>query len=306
MATKLKGLFPVGITPFDDQGRIDEASLRRSIEFYVQAGVDGVAHVFNGSEFYALTDEERRLITRVVVQTVGGRVPVMIGVAGVSIQHTIELAKQAEQAGATCVGSMPSYIRQAMSNPQIEQYYRALGAAVSVPVVIQNALAPGGVPMPPDFVARLLREIDHVDYVKEETRNPGRAITAIRQLAGDACQGILGGAGGKYVLDEYRRGACGTMPYPHVPDVQAALWKALEADDWPKARQIFYRLLPLYTMEGRFGPVLCKEILRRRGIISTTTARVPAPAQLDAVDHEELSLILADLRDLFTCHPPCN
>lgn len=304
MGDQFRGLYPVGVTPFDESGAVDERSLKRSIEFYIEAGVNGIAHVLGGSEFFTLTDEERHLITRVVVETVNHRCPVWIGVAGVSIQHTVELAKHAEQSGAAAVVSMPSYIRMPMSQTETEEYYRALGAAVKIPVVFQNALAPSGVPMSAEFVSRLLREIEHIDYVKEETKNPGRMIAAIQLLAGKSCKGILGGAGGRYVLDEYRRGACGTMPYPHVPEVQAAVWTALEANDWEKARSIFLRLLPLYNLESRFGTVLCKEILHRRGVIATTKCRAPGLMPLDAIDQEELSGALADLRGLFTCHPP--
>lgn len=303
MSTQLRGLYPVGITPFDEQGVIDEDSLRRSLEFYIEAGVNGIAHVLGGSEFYTLTDEERRYLTRAVVQIVDGRVPVMIGVGGVSARHAAELAKYAQECGADAVCSMPSYTRMALSLAEIEQYYYAIGEAVSIPVVIQNAAGPFGVPMSAEFLANLMRDIEHVDYVKEETRNPGHMISAILQVAGDACKGVLGGAGGHYLLDEYRRGSCGTMPFPHLPDVQAAIWNALEAGDWEKARQVQYRMMPLYNMEDRFGVVLCKEILRRRGVISSTATRMPSPPPFDSINREELDTVLAGLQDLFTCYP---
>jgi len=304
MSVQLRGLFPVGVTPFDEKGAIDEDSLRRSLEFYIEAGVNGIAHVLGGSEFSTLTDEERRLITRIVTEVVDHRVPVMIGVTGLSPQHAVEMVKYAEQCGADAVVSMPYYTRIPMSPPQIEEYYRALGASVNIPVIIQNAAAPYGVPMSVELLTRLMREIEHVDYVKEETRNPGHMISAVLERAGDVCKGIFGGSGGHYILDEYRRGSCGTMPFPHVPDIHAALWKALEAGEWERARQIHHRLLPLYNMEGRFGGDLCKEILRRRGVISTATTRIPGRAALDEIDQEEVSTILAELHDLFTCYPP--
>ena len=304
MSAQLRGLFPVGVTPFDEQGLIDEDSLRRSLEFYIETGVNGIAHVLGGSEFSTLTDEERRLVTRTVTQVVDHRVPVMIGVAGLSPQHAVELATYAEQCGADAVVSMPCYTRIPMSPPQIEEYYQTLGASVNIPVIIQNAISPYGVPMPAQMLARLMQDIEHVDYVKEETSNPGHMISTVLKLAGDACKGILGGFGGHYILDEYRHGSCGTMPFPHVPDVHAALWNALEDGKREEARRIFHRLLPLYNLEDHFGVALCKEILRRRGVILTATVRIPGRATLDDINHEELSIILTELQELFTCCPP--
>lgn len=304
MSTQLRGLFSVGITPFDEQGLIDEDSLRRSLEFYIEAGVNGIGHVLGGSEFTTLTDEERRLLTRIVIETVDHRVPVMIGVTTGSPQHAVELAIYAEQCGADAVVSMPSCTRIPMSPPQLEEYYQILGKAVNIPVIIQNAGAPFGEPMSADMLTRLIQQIEHVDYIKEETRTPGAMMSAVLEMAGDACKGIFGGGGGFQILDEYRHGSCGTMPFPDIPDIHAALWKALEDGNREEARRIYYRLLPLYFLEGRCGVALCKEILRRRGVISTITMRIPGRLILNEDNHEELSTILTELRDLFTCYQP--
>ena len=158
--------------------------------------------------------------------------------------------------------------------------------------------------MSPEMLTHLMQRIEHVDYIKEETRNTGHMISAVLEMAEDACKGIFGGGGGFHILDEYRRGSCGTLPYPDVPDIHAALWSALEAGEWEKARQIQHRLLPLYNMAGGFGVNLCKEILRRRRVISTATLRIPGRAPLDDIDHEWLTTILAGLQDMFTCYLP--
>jgi 4-hydroxy-tetrahydrodipicolinate synthase len=303
MSATLRGLFPVGITPFDERGLIDEDSLIRSLEFYIEAGANGIAHVLGGSEFSTLTDEERRLVTCIVTRVVDQRVPVMIGVTGLSPQHAVNMARYAEQCGANAVVSMPYYTRIPMSPSQIEEYYLTLGDAVNIPIIIQNAGAPFGVPMPPEMLAHLLQSIEHVDYVKEETNNAGHMISTLLKMASGACKGIFGGSGGHYILDEHRRGSCGTLPFPDVTDIHATLWDALEAGECEKARQIHHRLLPLYIMERCFGVNLCKEILRQRGVISTATLRIPGRILLDDIDREWLATVLVELRDMFTCYP---
>ena len=69
---RMQGVFPILVTPFDEESRIDEDSLRRLIEFNLDAGVDGLG-VALGSEVYKLTEAERGQVTRIVVDQVAGR-----------------------------------------------------------------------------------------------------------------------------------------------------------------------------------------------------------------------------------------
>jgi len=72
--TTMRGVYPILLTPFDEESRIDEESLRRLIEFNVRAGVHGLG-VALGSEVYKLSEAERVQVTRIVVDQVKGRVP---------------------------------------------------------------------------------------------------------------------------------------------------------------------------------------------------------------------------------------
>ena len=73
----VRGIFPILLTPFDDDGRIDEESLRSEVEFTLKAGVHGLGLAL-GSEFLKMTEEERQRVTKVVVDQVRGRVPVVV------------------------------------------------------------------------------------------------------------------------------------------------------------------------------------------------------------------------------------
>ena len=74
-----------------------------------------------------------------------------------------------------------------------------------------------------------------------------------------------GGVGGRYLLDEYRRGACGTMPACEVTDAHVAVWNALESGDQAESRRLFRELLPLLNIEAMYSFVVYKEVLYRRG-----------------------------------------
>jgi len=78
-----RGLFAIPVTPFDEDGQIDEPSLHRVIHFCVESGAHGIVTPVNVSEFTTLSIPERKLITRVAVREAGGAVPVVIGVFAV-------------------------------------------------------------------------------------------------------------------------------------------------------------------------------------------------------------------------------
>ena len=129
---------------------------------------------------------------------------------------------------------------------------------------------------------------------------PGPTMTAVMQQAGKACLGVMGGMGGRYLIDEFRRGACGTMPGCHITDVHVALWSALDSGDMARARDIHTRMLPSLIFEAAYGVAAYKEVLRRRGVIRTTHMRVPARRSFDKYDLQELDEVMTGLSGLMT------
>ena len=116
-------------------------------------------------------------------------------------------------------------------------------------------------------------------------------------------RGVMGGVAGRYLLDEYRRGACGTMPACEMTDVHVQVWEALEAGDERRARDLFNRLLPLLNFEGLM-PGVYKAVLKRRGVIASDYLRHYGGNPLDAADRRELDAILDDMGDLFRVAAP--
>lgn len=296
-----RGVFSIPVTPFTDTGALDVESLERLIAFCLEAGAHGLVAPVNASEFWTLSDQERKVVAETLVRHVAGKIPVVIGVAAGSAPVAVELARHAESIGADAVIAMPPHTRTA-SVDAIFAYYRALSEALSIPIFIQNHDAPGGTRMSAEFVARLVRELPHVDWVKEETWPPGHAIAAEIELSGPKLRGVMGGIAGRYLMDEYRRGACGTMPACEVTDVHVQVWDALEAGQLRQARDLFNRLLPLLNFEA-LAPGVYNTILTRRGVIQSDYLRHFGGNPLDADDRYELDVILHDMSDLFRCAP---
>jgi dihydrodipicolinate synthase/N-acetylneuraminate lyase len=301
-STHWRGVSTIPCTPFTDDGALDLASLRSEVEFCVAAGAHGVVAPVNASEAWTLTDDERRLVAKTIVETVDGRIPVVVGVSAGSATVAVAFARHAEEIGADSVIALPPTGPVAPLKT-IYEFYRALSEAISIPIFIQNHDAPFGTRLGPEFVARLVRELPNVDWVKEETLPPGYAISAEIELAGPKLKGIMGGAAGRYLIDEYRRGAVGTMPACEATDVHVQVWDALESGDERHSRDLFNRLLPLLNFEGG-KPGTYKAVLKRRGVIASDYMRHHSGNPLDAHDRKELDDILADMSDLFRVAPP--
>jgi len=300
--TAWRGVFTIPPTPFTDDGALDLESLARLAEFCVEAGAHGIVGPVNASEAWTLSDAERLLVAEALVTTVDHRLPVVIGISAGSAETSLLFLHHAIAIGADAVIALPP-TGPAASPFAIRDYYRRLSDATTIPIVIQNHDAPYGTRMAPESVASLVRELPHVDWVKEETIPPGHAISVEIAQAGPKLGGVMGGIAGRYLFDEVRRGAVGTMPACEVTDVHVQVWNALDAGDERTARRLFERLLPLLNYEGRY-PGVYKAVLKRRGVIASDYLRHYAGNPLDADDRAELDRILADLGDLLTLAPP--
>lgn len=298
MSQPWRGIFVIVVTPFSEGYELDEASLRKEVRFCIEAGAHGLVGPANASEFATLSDDERKRWIEIVVSEAGQQIPVIATTTSGHAIPAVALSRYAQEVGADGIMSMPPHIL----HPDAEgcyAYYQALSGALDIPIFVQNYIGPVGTPMTSALLARMCRELPHVDYIKEETLPEPRQINATIAAAGETCKGVFGGQGGIYLIDEYNRGAHGNMPACQAADVQAAIWAKLEAGDQKGARKIFNQLLPLINYERLHGVAVYKEVLYRRGIFSTTASRAPGK-MLDEADRAELDVILADVETLFT------
>lgn len=300
-----RGVFSIPVTPFNEDGSVDYESLRRCVEYCVEAGAHGIVMPVNASEGPRLTDEERDEVLRIGAKTVNGAVPFVAGVSGVSVEHCIERAEVAVDVGADSIITMP--VNGMGGGQETYDLYASLAESTGLPVWIQNNKPPTGPTIPTPTIIRMINEVPGVSLLKEESLLPGNVMTAVLEECGDKAESIMGGMGGRFLLEEYRRGGAGTMPAGHITEAHVAVWDALEAggiDDQgmqvvtAEARRLFNRLLPALNFEFFFGMTAYKQTFWRRGIIKTPVTRSPGSKPFDRYDAEELDAILAELDDL--------
>lgn len=289
-----RGIFTIPSTPFLPSSEIDAEGFKRIVDFCIECGAHGLVYPVNASEFTSLSDEERMTLSKVLVEHNAGRLPAIIGVAGVTKEVAAKFARHAREIGADGVIAMPPYVRKSeFSEKLIFDYYAAISDAAQRPVCIQNYVPPIGTDMSTTFMLQLCREIEYVQYIKEETVPSPVKLTEIINKNDGSCQGVMGGAGGRYLIEEYRRGSAGNMPGCHVTDVVVAFWNALEAGDEKKAMHIYKEMAPLFFFEHQL-PGCYKEVLKRRGVITCALKR-NGTMPLDDISSQYLDDILEAL-----------
>ncbi|MBM7832386.1 4-hydroxy-tetrahydrodipicolinate synthase [Agromyces cerinus] len=285
---------PILATPFDESGALDRPSLRRLVEFQLASGVDGVAVFGMASEGFALTAVERRTILSDVVELVDGRVPVIAGVNGTSTATSIEQSLIAQEGGADALMVLPPFMVKPPAASLID-FYGEVAAATSLSVMVQDAPGVTGVAMPPSLIAELAR-LDGVDSVKIEAPPTAPKVGAVVEAIGDADFAVLGGQNAQFCLEEYARGAIGTMPACEFADLLAPVLELFVAGRVEEARAGFRRMLPLVLvgLQGGIAWAVHKEVLVARGIIDHATVRYPA-ARLDAGSRAAVDLVIEEL-----------
>lgn len=294
MAPTLHGLMPILATPFDESGALDRESLRRLVEFQLAAGVDGVAVFGMASEGFALTTEERRTILDDVVRVVDGRIPVIAGVNGTSTATSIEQSLLAEEGGADALMVLPPFMVKPPAGTLVD-FYGDVAAATSLSVMIQDAPGVTGVAMAPSLIAEIAR-LDGVDSVKVEAPPTAPKVGAVVAAIDVPAFAVLGGQNAQFCLEEYARGAVGTMPACEFPDLLGPVLTHFQEGRVEEARAEFRRMLPLVLigLQGGIAWAVHKEILVARGVIDHATVRYPA-SPLDAGSRAAVALVLDEL-----------
>lgn len=190
MSQILSGVLTALVTPFDSEGAVDEACLRRVVDRSIDGGVHGVVPCGSTGEFSSLSSAERRLVVETVIDQTAGRVPVIAQTGAQSTAEAIELSQHAEKAGAAVVMLVAPYY-EPLSEAETKLYLRTVADAVSLPVMLYNLPVATGVNMSPDFIGGLAREVENIQYVKDTTGDLSQAGKLIHHY-GDVISTFVG------------------------------------------------------------------------------------------------------------------
>ena len=167
---KFKGMGVALITPFKEDGSVDYPALIRMVDHLVQNGADFLCVLGTTAETPTLTTEEKKEITRLVVERVNGRIPIMLGCGGNNTQAIIESLKNDDFTGIDAILSVVPYYNKP-SQEGIYQHYKAIAESTELPIVLYNVPGRTGVNMTAETTLRIARDFKNVIAIKEASGN---------------------------------------------------------------------------------------------------------------------------------------
>jgi 4-hydroxy-tetrahydrodipicolinate synthase len=288
----LEGVFSVLPTPFHNDDSLDLNSLRRVIDLFIAAGVNGLTALGVTAEVARLTDRERQTVLDAVIGHVAGRVPVVVGTSAEGAHTCLEYSLNAKQAGAYAVMISPPRMAK-LNSDYVVRHYAAVATTVNIEIVVQDFPPISGFNMEPWLLARIAREVPRARTIKLEDPPTPFKTSRILEATKDIPVKIFGGLGGVFLLEELMAGATGAMTGFAYPEILVDIVKAFRAGDIDSAADTFYRSVPLMRFEFQegIGMAIRKEVLRRRGALATAAIRAPG-AKLDTATLAALDRVL--------------
>lgn len=262
----MRGVFPIGQTPFTEDDRLDLDCLAAEVKFCNRGGVHGFAWPQIASGWTTLSAQERFSGAEAILAAgKDGKTVLAIGVQtqGSDLEGALKYAKHAAAHGADAIVSLPP--EKAGGQAAIE-YYKALGAATELSLIVQTQGE-----MSVDLVVEMFKQIPTMKCVKDEAGDPLQRITQIRERTADKLA-VFSGNGVRTMIDEMRLGFAGHCPYTGISDVYASAFDLWHAGKRREAFDMFGRILAFNSITGSGAYVLAA-----RGIFKETTRSRPAP-----------------------------
>jgi 4-hydroxy-tetrahydrodipicolinate synthase len=265
------------VTPFQKDFSLDEAALRLLVRRQIDQGINFLVPCGTTGESPTLSRKEHLRVVEITLEEAKGKVPVLAGAGGYNTAEVIELAKEVQQLGAEGILSVTPYYNKP-TQEGLYQHYKAIAAAVKLPIVVYSVQGRTGVNVEPSTLKRL-SGIDNIVGVKEASGNITQMANVIQLvpstfnvLSGDDAITLpllaLGGRGLISVASNL------------IPAEMTALTQAGMRDDFKTARDLQRQFLPL--MEVNFvesNPIPVKYALARMGLLQPVWRLPMVPPQ---------------------------
>lgn len=253
------------ITPFREDGSLDESALTRLVESQVAAGISGVIPVGTTGESPTLSHEEHARVIEITVKAVAKRMLVIAGTGSNATTEAVELTKEAEKLGADASLQVAPYYNKP-SAEGLYRHFRKVAEAVSIPIVLYSIPGRCGIEIPVSVVARLAADCPNIVAIKEA----GGSVERVNQLKA-ALPGsfqILSGDD-SLTLPFMAAGAVGVISVASniIPAEVEGLVRSFLKGDVEGAQQIHTRYYPLFRdLFIEPNPVPIKTALALKGI----------------------------------------
>jgi 4-hydroxy-tetrahydrodipicolinate synthase len=295
LTRNVRGVYAIAPTPFLDNGTIDYPSIDSLVDFYQDAGVDGVTVLGALGEAPKLTSEEALSVAERFLDRAD--IPVIVGVSAPGYAAMGSLTEKVMDKGAAGVMIAPP--PSLRTDEQIAGYYKTAADVIGAdtPFVIQDFPLTFSVVMSPDVIRRIAADNANAVMLKHEDWPGLEKISRIRAMETDGAMphlSILCGFGGAFLDFEVERGADGAMTGYCFPEMLVDVVRLAAEGERDQAHDLFDAHLPLIRYEqqpGAAGLAVRKYVLHRRGVISSDAQRSPG-ANLTPTAKAEVEYLL--------------
>jgi len=263
---QLHGCGTALVTPFHQDGSIDEPALRNLVAWQVESGIDFLVPCGTTGETPTLSHDEWLHVIDVTVEVVAGRVPVMAGATSNSTAEAVAKAKEiAARPGVNAILTASPYYNKPTQEGQY-RHFKAIAEAIDKPIMLYNVPGRTGANIEPATVARLA-EVPNIIAVKEASGN----ITQIAEVCSTVPEHFLVFSGDDALtLPVIALGGVGIVSVAsnEIPHEMAQMTRAALNNEWPIARGLHRKYLPL--MQANFvesSPLPVKAVLAMMGRI---------------------------------------
>jgi 4-hydroxy-tetrahydrodipicolinate synthase len=272
-----RGVYIISVTPFDERGALDLDGTDRLIDFYLEAGVDGITILGIMGEAPKLSHEEAVAFARRVIARAGS-LPVVVGVSAPGLASLAGLTKAVMDIGAAGVMIAPP--GGLKGDDAIVAYFQnCLEAIGKVPFALQDFPQSNGLFIPVSVIERIAATCPTCVMLKHEDWPGLDKITAVRacERGGMRRLSILAGNCGIMLPFELARGADGAMTGYAYPEMLVDVCRLMAAGRRGEAHDLFDAHLPLvrYEQQPGLGLAVRKYVLWRRGALATDAQRKP-------------------------------
>ena len=278
MTNNFTGCWPVAPTPFKENEDLDLDGMKRVLDCMIDQKVDGICILANYSEQFLLSDDEREILTKLCIEHVAGKVPIIVTVSHFSTDIAFKRAKLAKDVGANMVMMMPPYhgaLLKGNANQTFEQFRKVSEAGITI--MVQDAPL-SGVDLSVDLLVKMAKEIEHVKCFKIECALAANKLRALIDKGGSAIEGPFDGEEGITLFADLEAGAKGNMSSAMLPDLIGPLVKNYIQGNKKEAENEYNRVLPLINYENRqCGFRATKTVFKEGGVIKSDICRHPIP-----------------------------
>ncbi|MEM5476279.1 dihydrodipicolinate synthase family protein [Pacificibacter sp. AS14] len=283
MNSAYTGIWPVAPTPFNPDGTLDLEGMKRVLDCLIDQGADGICILANFSEQFLISDAEREVLTKLSIDHIAGRVPVIVTISHFATQIVVERARFAKSLGADIVMMMPPY-HGALLKGNAQQTFEQFAAVseVGIPIMVQDAPL-SGVDLPVPLLVKMATELEMVKLFKIECPRAANKLRDLIALGGDAIEAPFDGEEAITLLADLDAGATGTMTSGMIVDQIKPVLTHFHAGRMDEATAAYGRVAMAINHENRqCGWQSCKAAMVEGGVIKSDFCRHPiAPLHAD-------------------------